>query len=141
MRDRDYVYLQVNDPGQECPAKQFGCGDGTCISNSLRCNSKYDCPDMSDESGCDASNSNAPFEDVVELGATLILQCELSNRSQGQPIKWYRMIGNQPTEQFADNVHVDRNVIRIQDARPDNRGIYRCELGGMFKDYLVTMKG
>ena len=32
--------------------KEFNCKDGTCISMEKRCDSKFDCPDSSDEDEC-----------------------------------------------------------------------------------------
>ncbi|KAK4301655.1 hypothetical protein Pmani_026213 [Petrolisthes manimaculis] len=32
---------------------EFACGDGTCIQLSQRCNMRVDCPDNTDETGCD----------------------------------------------------------------------------------------
>ena len=32
--------------------KEFNCEDGTCISMEMRCDSKFDCPDRSDEDEC-----------------------------------------------------------------------------------------
>lgn len=141
MRDRDYVYLSVQDLNQECSTNQFGCGDGQCISNSLRCNNKYDCQDMSDESDCE---SLSPNEDEVELGGTLILDCLTANRSSSQPnskVKWFRMNGKLPTEQFSDNIQIDGNQLRINNIRTENGGVYRCMIDGTFKDNIVTIKG
>uniref|UniRef100_A0A3Q2C7N9 Uncharacterized protein n=1 Tax=Cyprinodon variegatus TaxID=28743 RepID=A0A3Q2C7N9_CYPVA len=35
-----------------CSADQFQCRDGSCISNSSKCNQKVDCEDASDEMNC-----------------------------------------------------------------------------------------
>jgi len=35
-----------------CRPDEFECGDGTCIHGSRQCNHRYDCRDMSDETGC-----------------------------------------------------------------------------------------
>ena len=37
-----------------CEYYQFTCTDGTCIDEYLKCNGRRDCPDGSDEVGCDA---------------------------------------------------------------------------------------
>ena len=38
---------------------QFACKSGACISKTKRCNSHYDCPDRSDEEGCDKKECNS----------------------------------------------------------------------------------
>lgn len=35
-----------------CRPDEFECGDGTCIHGSRQCDHRYDCRDMSDETGC-----------------------------------------------------------------------------------------
>lgn len=35
-----------------CTADQFQCRDGSCISNSSKCDQKVDCEDASDEMNC-----------------------------------------------------------------------------------------
>ena len=35
-----------------CERYQFKCSNGHCIDERLRCDSKYDCTDASDESNC-----------------------------------------------------------------------------------------
>lgn len=39
------------DPGNPCPNK-FACGNGLCISQSLKCDGWNDCGDLSDEKNC-----------------------------------------------------------------------------------------
>lgn len=136
MRDQDYVNLILEDSNQDCQSDEFSCGDGTCISERLKCDNKYDCVNMNDENGC----GHDSFENEVELGGTLILEC-LTNHSQNKPIKWYRINGNQKIDQFSDNVFIDEKSLRIENIRADNRGIYRCEVDGSFKDNIVTIKG
>lgn len=42
----------------KCKIHQWKCDDGTCIDQILRCNSKADCPDNSDETGCNQCTSD-----------------------------------------------------------------------------------
>ena len=49
--------------------------------------------------------------------------------------------GNQPTEQFSDNISIEGNKLRINNIRAENGGIYRCIINGTFKDNIVTIKG
>lgn len=44
------IYLLF--PATLCSADQFQCRDGSCISNSSKCNQKVDCEDASDEMNC-----------------------------------------------------------------------------------------
>lgn len=44
-----------------CTADQFQCRDGSCISNSSKCDQKVDCEDASDEMNCSkCSDRNLP---------------------------------------------------------------------------------
>lgn len=141
MHARDYVYLTVQEMNQECSAHEFGCNDGSCIPNVLKCNNKYDCADSSDESDCESSSTS---EDEVELGGSLQLDCETSNQSythSNKPAKWFRMNGNQPTGQFSDNILIEGKTLKIINIRAENAGVYRCMIDGVFKDYIVTIKG
>lgn len=134
---QDYVDLIVKVKEKECRSNEFSCNDGTCIVNELRCNNKYDCHDMSDESDCDSLPTT---EDEVELGGTLILSCELSSRHKGD-VKWFKMNGKQITQNFSDNILIDGSQLTINNIRSENGGIYRCMINDTFKDSIVTIKG
>ncbi|KTG33883.1 hypothetical protein cypCar_00017419, partial [Cyprinus carpio] len=44
-----------------CTANQFQCRDGSCVSNSSRCNQVLDCEDASDEMNCPISDCSNYF--------------------------------------------------------------------------------
>ena len=46
-----------------CAEGEFACGNGTCINESLVCNTLPDCMDGSDEIGCDGGGTPAPTVD------------------------------------------------------------------------------
>ena len=46
------VIILIDLEPAACQANEFRCGDGTCISNDLKCDRKYDCQDGLDELLC-----------------------------------------------------------------------------------------
>lgn len=51
------------------------------------------------------------------------------------------MNGNQPTNQFADNILIENNRLRITNIRAENGGIYRCIVDDNYSDHIITIKG
>ena len=43
-----------------CSFSDFQCGNGPCISSSLRCDSDFNCLDGSDEEGCTCLSTELP---------------------------------------------------------------------------------
>ena len=61
-----------------------------------------------------------PYENRIVQGKDFSISCEASGSPQ-PTIKWTKV-----HESLADNVHVTGNVLRIINARPENRGMYVC---------------
>lgn len=61
-----------------------------------------------------------PEENRIIQGKDFSITCEASG-SPYPSIKWTKV-----HESMADNVHLTGNVLRIINARPENRGMYVC---------------
>lgn len=61
-----------------------------------------------------------PEENLIIQGQDFSVTCE-ANGSPYPSIKWTKV-----HEALGDNVHQSGNVLRIMNARPDNRGVYLC---------------
>lgn len=61
-----------------------------------------------------------PEENLIIQGQDFSVTCEASGTPYPS-IKWTKV-----HEALGDNVHQTGNVLRIMNARPDNRGVYLC---------------
>ncbi|XP_037299981.1 basement membrane-specific heparan sulfate proteoglycan core protein isoform X7 [Manduca sexta] len=60
VTDTDFSAIEI-DPGSTpvtCASNELQCDDGSCIIDSARCNGRKECPDGSDEAGCNNSVNN-----------------------------------------------------------------------------------
>ncbi|KAF7240343.1 Low-density lipoprotein receptor-related protein 1 [Varanus komodoensis] len=54
------TFIHPGPAKTSCAPTEFRCRDGTCISNSSRCNQQIDCEDASDEMNCSVRKSKCP---------------------------------------------------------------------------------
>ncbi|XP_065222037.1 basement membrane-specific heparan sulfate proteoglycan core protein isoform X4 [Planococcus citri] len=121
----DFIDVQVE---RTCLPDEFRCNNGQCILKVLYCDTIQHCNDNSDEIEChkyrrDTSNISLNIEsnkDPIKIGDSVTLLCNAIGDVDGN------LIWSKPDGSFESNVRVDRNVLRIADVQPSNRGVYRC---------------
>ena len=126
----------------------FRCKNGECIASSNRCDQNVDCSDMSDEEGCDKTDSRdvkvTAYKDNVQLGGQLELECQVSSSNASQ-FRWQKVSENDAVERMADNVQVNGSKLLIKDIRMENGGLYRClattQSGIVHADHVVAIRG
>ncbi|XP_046437149.1 basement membrane-specific heparan sulfate proteoglycan core protein-like isoform X37 [Daphnia pulex] len=143
----EYILLNVKTENAKCPGKQFQCKSGQCLKMSARCNRKIDCDDKSDELNCfngyltrkirgapTLAVSLTPNKETVRRGDNLEVRCEVT----GDPsalVSWRRIGGS-----LSRNTQVLGNLLRVTDVKPENGGVYRCQVlstAGTFEENYV----
>ncbi|GMT14993.1 hypothetical protein PFISCL1PPCAC_6290, partial [Pristionchus fissidentatus] len=140
-----FVLHVIRDSNSPCTPKEFHCLSGECIHTSLRCDSRRDCADGSDESKYARCSDPSP---VIYLsrrtltapyGGTFTLSAIVDSIPEGHQVVWAKgdQIIGQGSLRLSEDTRVslgineDEYLLTVKDAIDSDEGVYTIMIDGI----------